>query len=250
MFNLSINELKGKCYIVALLFFILCPKSYSADTYYLSIGYQTESNQNYTNFTTIFNNPTCCNEFKNGPGNAISFVMGIGMRFENSAIELNFGTLKGKYNFENKSYTLVSKDGIEKQAAFSYFFDLETEGYLIGASYQHNIGKNFKLGAGLYYNLIELFSYKQFEKITDNDNLIFKETQNRIRNSYSGERINNTFGYASLETFMQYELNLNKSKSIQLCPTVGANYQFPQKIDLKWNTLGLFAKLELRAYLN
>lgn len=235
---------------MALLFFVFCLKSFSAESYYLSVAYQTESNQNNTNFRTIFNNPTCCNEFKSGAGSAQSYVFSIGMRFENSLLELNLGNINGNYNFENKSYTLVNKDGVERQAAFSYFFELETEGYLIGANYHHNIGKNFRVGAGLHYNLIELFSYKQFEKITDNDNLIFKETQNRIRNSYSGERINNTFGYASIATFVQYELNLNKNKSFQLCPTIGANYQFPQKIDLEWKTLGLFTKLELRAFLN
>lgn len=250
MYNLIKNETIGKCYIVALLFFAFSSNCQSADSYFFSVGYQTESNTNYTNFRTIFNNPTCCNEFKSGTGNAQNFVLGVGVRFENSSLELNFGNVKGSYSFENKSYTLANNNGVERQAAFSYFFDLETEGYLIGAKYQHNIGKNFKIGSGLNYNLIELFSYKQFEKITENDNLIFKETQNRIRNSFSGERINNSFGYISVDMFLQYDLNLNKTKSLQLSPTAGLNYQFPQKIDLKWSTLGLFTKLELRAFLN
>ena len=202
---------------MALLFFVLCSNQVSkANGYYLTIGYQKEFNQNSTNFTTIFNNPTCCNEFKTGNGEAQSFSFGIGVQFENSSLELDFGNLNASYSFENKSFTLVSKDGIEKQASFSYFFDLETEGYLIGARYKHNIGKNFKIGGGLHYNLIEVFSYKQFEKITDNDNLIFKETQNRIRNSYSGARINNSFGYASIEMLIQYDLNLNKNKTCLL----------------------------------
>lgn len=188
----------------------------------------------FTDFRTIDSIPTCCFNISSGLSTSNNIALNYKIKvFDdfNLGIALGYSMQNGKVNSFKNEY--ISIDGDEYFGKFEYAVESEIGLLNFGIDVDYRLFDRFYLNSRFGLSFVSSFDYYQYEKLvvpTDRGYFVKPDgSKSRTRNEFKGtlspKAMNNIVAIGAY-----YELPLNKTKTLNLVPSLDLVFQFGEII--------------------
>ncbi len=190
-------------------------------------GGYTELNFNIhsVDFKSLPGYPLCCPHFKNGFGVGASLgVFGEFDLYEDYNLQVRMGYSNVSGLLKTVEPQTFGIDGKPMYGKFQYAIDAGLSYFGLSTLAKKEIYDNTNLLAGFNIGLISGNSFEQKEEIIESKDAIFKETNSKIRNHYTGNIPNTSSIIFSIEAGINYVFPMNKEKTFFIAPEIFLSY--------------------------
>lgn len=226
----------------------------SKPLYYIGVFGGINYNVQSAGFSSLPGIPNCCPKFESGSGVAPQFGLSLRYPFDESAslvLKIGYNDYSGKLqkdefigNSELREATPPYETTDVVKAISSHSVDGKLSAISIEPLYSWNIFDKFNLNIGLNISYLLTPKFSQKEQLISPNNVVFKDTEKRIRNEYINKDIpqaNNLQFFG--KTTVSYSLTFGKD--MVLSPEFGFAYPFTKIFSDDWKVIPISVGLNL-----
>ena len=200
------------------------------------------------NFKELPQVPNCCYEYGNTNGHGFALgILGTIKLFENPVLVINANYENSKALFRRIESKLIGVNGIDYNGKIEHSINTSFTALTLNLSLAYNIYDNLNAYLGLAFAYRLNSNYIQKETLIEPDSVGAFENHSRVRNVSEGNILNANQFQPSIIVGINYDIPVNKKKSIFLTPELSYRYPLTRTIDgYDWKMHSVFLALALK----